>query len=233
MVCWRVGGWGVQVMEDPGLPIGMVNSPQYPCTMPSGVAAQATIAAACMNLSWTPHLGQAGGVYEARLLVTENAAVPGYPCPAGPGQVLSVQIPVTPAASAWVQPAASLLLQPTDPGNTVIGAPFVQTLKCQSTYTPLVTLVSGPGELAMAGPPVWANGTALATYTFSYTPQVPSPGTAHGAGAGVSAGAARGGVVNVIWERTAGNGRAACADWQAAPLRMCDARCPVAAVLEL
>jgi hypothetical protein len=158
----------LMVFNDPGLPIGMQALAQYNCIDDSTV---------CINLIWTPHVGQDDYVHEVHLVAKQGSSstIPESmkPCKAVSGPKLIIRLPVTKASSVWVQPAASLFLDSKSPGNAVVGTRFSTTLQCQSNYNPLVQMDSDlAGGLTKSSVSYLGSGQRVATYNFSYTPMV-------------------------------------------------------------
>jgi hypothetical protein len=161
----------LMVFKDPGLPIGMEISPQYACKDDATV---------CVNLLWTPKIGQDNYVHEVHLVGYQGAtsSIPDWmkPCGTASSAKLVLRFPVTRAVSTWVQPAASLVLGSQDPGNGVVGTKYSSTLQCKSNYNPLVQMEGlAEGSLQEDSTRYLGSGQWLATYNFSYVPVVIKP----------------------------------------------------------
>ena len=158
----------LMVFKDPGLPIGMYVSSHYACRDDSTV---------CVNLLWTPKIGQDNYVHEVHFVGYQgtSSSIPESmrPCGTASSPRLVLRFPVTPAVSTWVQPAASLVLDSQDPGNAVVGTKFSSTLQCRSNYNPLVQMEGlAEGSLLHGSTRYLGSGQWLATYNFSYVPVV-------------------------------------------------------------
>ncbi len=162
------GSLDLMVFKDPGLPIGMEASPQYACMNDMTV---------CVNLVWTPKVGQDNFIHEVHLIGYQGtkSTIPDSmnPCGSASSARLILRFPVTPAVSTWVQPAASLVLDSQDPGNGVVGTKYTTVLQCKSNYNPLVQMEGlAEGSFEQNSTTYIGSGQWLATYNFSYIPVV-------------------------------------------------------------
>mmetsp|Transcript_16039 Transcript_16039/g.32065 ORF Transcript_16039/g.32065 Transcript_16039/m.32065 type:complete len:599 (+) Transcript_16039:14-1810(+) len=156
----------LQVMDDPGLPIGMLVGPNFACGSQK----------ACRTVTWTPGARQVG-THHAYFV--GKSFGPGEN-PEACGEVVSNPLVVTATVQEphlmWQAPAADIS------EHTVIGTEFVAHFECLSNYHPVVEMV---GEMQGAifehmSVETVGDGMMLGKWRFSYTPMRGEEGSSKG-----------------------------------------------------
>jgi len=156
----------MQVVDDPGLPIGAILSDDSACGSHS----------VCRTLTWTPRKGQEGKVHDAHVVGQAYSTVDPAenPCDTVYTKETVYRIPVLTPQSEWLAPVENLGqtdYNPAWPGNAVVGTEFNITLQCKSNYMPKVDMDGSAARFELVETKDMGDGTRLRVYSFGYTPK--------------------------------------------------------------